>query len=210
MPVIDKLATTLGRRDEIPNQELARDIAAGNDQAAVQELVGLLQHRDKNIQSDAVKVLYEIGERTPALIAPQASAFINLLSSKNNRLVWGALTALDVMTAHASASVYDALPKILDAADRGSVIAKDHAVGILIKLAAQPAYADTAFPLLLEQMKKCPSNQFPMYAENALPLIKGDNKDVFAALLTSRLDDFEKESKKERVLKILKKLAKMR
>ncbi|MCJ8014116.1 hypothetical protein MUG84_20600 [Paenibacillus sp. KQZ6P-2] len=39
MTIIDKLATSLGRKDEGPNQELAKDIANRDDRGAVQELV---------------------------------------------------------------------------------------------------------------------------------------------------------------------------
>ena len=39
MTVIDKLATSLNRRDEIPKQELAKQIANCNDKKAVKELI---------------------------------------------------------------------------------------------------------------------------------------------------------------------------
>jgi hypothetical protein len=39
MTVLDKLASALGRRDEVPNQELAATVARTNDPAAVRELV---------------------------------------------------------------------------------------------------------------------------------------------------------------------------
>jgi hypothetical protein len=39
MTVLDKLATALDRRDEVPNQLLAEEIVRGKDKKAVQELV---------------------------------------------------------------------------------------------------------------------------------------------------------------------------
>jgi hypothetical protein len=39
MSVVDRLATSLKRRDERPNVELAERIVAGNDREAVTELV---------------------------------------------------------------------------------------------------------------------------------------------------------------------------
>jgi len=45
-----------------------------------------------------------------------------------------------------------------------------------------------------------------VYAENCLPVISGKNKTIFAKTLALRLNDFEKESKRKRVEKILKKL----
>lgn len=69
MTVIDKLASSLNRRDEAPNQELAKRITDKNDRKAVQELVANLGTKSKAIQSDCIKVLYEIGERKPEFIA---------------------------------------------------------------------------------------------------------------------------------------------
>ena len=142
MSVLDKLATTLNRRDEVPNQELALRIVDAGDTSAVKELVVHLGHKDKNIQSDCIKVLYEIGERRPELISKYCKEFGKLLDSKNNRLVWGAMTALDTIATEEPKGVYGLLAGILSIADAGSVITKDHAVGILIKLALVKQYAD--------------------------------------------------------------------
>ena len=97
MSVIDKLASSLGRRDEVPNQELAKEIVLSQDVEAVKVLVENLSNK-KAIQNDCVKVLYEIGERAPKLISKHIDEFIAHLTSKNNRLQWGAMTALGTIT----------------------------------------------------------------------------------------------------------------
>ncbi|NEU07579.1 hypothetical protein GZH53_04565 [Flavihumibacter sp. R14] len=203
MTIIEKLSSSLGRRDEVPNQELALLIAGTEDREAVRELIENLVHKDKAIQSDCMKVLYEIGERKPELISPYHETFISLLDSKNNRLVWGAMTALDSISNIHPDIIWQNLPKILDAADKGSVISKDHAVSILIKLAGSKDYHDEAFILLLGQLSSCPPNQLPMYAENALPVISAKFKAGFLELLMSRMGEFEKESKRKRVEKVI-------
>jgi hypothetical protein len=208
MTVIIKLASSLNRRDEKPNQELAKQIASKNDKKAVNELVENLSNKDKNIQSDCIKVLYEIGESKSSLIADYAKDFIALLDNKNNRLQWGAMTALDSITLENPKIIYSALAKIVAMTDTGSVITRDHAVSILIKLCSYREYASDAFPLLIGQLKKCPTNQLPMYAENAIPVITEKYKTVFIKTLTSRLDDIEKETKRTRVEKVIKKLSK--
>ncbi len=208
MSVLQSLASALGHRDEIPNQELAAAIAANGNEAAIAELLSGLSGKDKGIRSDCIKVLYEIGERRPALIAPHAGVFVSLLDDKNNRLVWGAMTALDAIAAIDPHGIYRFLPEILDAAGKGSVITRDHAVGILIKLCAAGDYADDCFALLAEQLAKCPTNQLPMYAENALPVVKPGNKALFVKVLTDRLPEIEKESKRTRVEKVIRKAAK--
>ena len=94
MSVLQKLASALDRSDEVPNQLLAKEIASSGDKVAVQELVDNLANKNKDIQSDCIKVLYEIGDIKPDLIAGYVDTFVKLLGSRNNRLVWGAMTAL--------------------------------------------------------------------------------------------------------------------
>lgn len=205
MTIIDKLATSLGRKDEGPNQELAKYIANEDDREAVKELVDNLYNRDKNIQSDCIKVLYEIGDFKPSLITEYVKEFVALLDHRNNRLVWGAMTALDAITLENPEAIYSTLAKIVDVADNGSVITRDHGVHILIKLCSVKPYADRAFALLIEQLKSCPTNQLPMYAENAISIVNDTNKAVFIETLLSRLDDIEKDTKRKRVEKLIKK-----
>jgi HEAT repeat protein len=84
------LASSLGRRDEGPNVELAQLIAKIDDMSAVKELVENLSNKKSDVQADCIKVLYEIGDKKPKLISGFAKQFLALLGSKNNRLVWGA------------------------------------------------------------------------------------------------------------------------
>ena len=207
MTVLDKLASTLHRRDEVPNQLLAREIARSKDKRAVKELINNLSHKDKRVQSDCIKVLYEIGEREPNLIANYYQEFGKLLGNNNNRLVWGAMTALDAIALHEPKGVYGLLGTILAAADAGSVITRDHAVGILVKLATLKQYADKCFPLLTEQLLACPNNQLPMYAEMALAAATDRNKAALEKALAKRLAGLDKESQKKRVRKVLKRLS---
>ena len=119
MNIINKLASSLNRRDEVLNQELAKQIAAKNDAKAVQELMDNLNNKNKDIQNDCIKVLYEIGESKPLLIAEYANNFVDLLDNKNNRLQWGAMTAINTITPENPKAVYSSLPKIVAAANQG-------------------------------------------------------------------------------------------
>ncbi|MCF3109162.1 hypothetical protein LL912_10265 [Niabella sp. CC-SYL272] len=206
MSIIAQLATSMGRNDEVPNQELATQIAITNNKKAVRELVENLSNKNKDIQHDCIKTLYEVGNLKPTLIAPYFSDFIRLLGSKNNRLQWGAMAALNYIAAENSKAVFQALPAMAAAAEGGSVITRDHFVAILIRLCAVKQYAAGAFSLLNEQLGYCPANQLPMYAENAVSIINEHNKAAFIQTLSARLNDFEKESKRKRVEKVLKKI----
>lgn len=208
MTVLDRLATALERRDEVPNRELAQEIVRTRDSDAVRELVANLSHKDRRIQGDCIKVLYEIGEREPALIAGDFREFGKLLECKNNRLVWGAMTALDSIALIEPKGVYSFLPRILAISDSGSVITRDHAVGILTKLGTLKQYADKCVPLLIRQLAACPSNQFPMYAEMCERVVTDKNRKAFQKVMSDRLQGLEKESQKKRIMKVLRRLAK--
>lgn len=208
MSVLDKLATALGRRDEVPNQELARKIISKRDTAAVQELIDNLNHQNRGIQGDCIKTLYEIGAANPDLIAKYYKEFGKLLESKNNRLMWGGMIALDAITLKEPKGVHGLLSKILNAADNsGSVIARDHAVGILAKLATRKPYRRDCVTLLLEQLMSCPDNQFPMYVEMSAPVIDAESREKFRKAIEKRAFGLERDSAKKRVAKVLKQLA---
>jgi len=179
-----------------------------NDKKAVKELVENLNNKDKNIQSDCIKVIYEIGVLKPKLVIDFSKDLISLLESKNNRLQWGAMTALNSITDEIPKEIYKALEKIIAAADKGSVITNDHCVGILIKLCSKNEYSEDAFVLLNGRLKRSPTNQLPMYAENALPIINQKNKAQFIKTLSARIGEIEKDSKRKRIEKVIKKINK--
>lgn len=208
MGVIDRLAGSLGRRDEVPNVELGKQIAAKNDKAAVKELVANLTNKNKAISHDCIKVLYEAGYIKPALLVPYTKEFLSLLDSKINRMQWGAMTALSSIAKEETAELYKALPKLIDTANKGSVITKDHCYNILLGLYADKKYSDRIFPLMTEQLLKSPVNQLPKYAEDTLKVVSDKNRSVLHKTLSSRLNDVETPAKKKRLEKVIKKLEK--
>lgn len=207
MSILTKLATSLDRKDELPNQALAKQIVKDKDKTAVQELIEHLSSRQKGIPNDCIKVLYEIGQEDPVLISGHSSDFLALLKSKNNRLQWGAMAALNHITSEIPGVMFSSLTLIIDAMESGSVITKDNGINILIKLCMLKEYQVSAFPLLIEQLLACPTNQLPMYAERAIPIINEDNKLLFIKTLESRLDDIDKDSKRKRVAKVIRKFS---
>lgn len=209
MPVIDRLASVLGRKDEVPNLELAQDIAARKDKKALEELAGLLRHKNKAIRSDSIKVLYEVGGISPELVSGFLPLFTGLLCDRNNRLQWGAMTAISTITPLAPEAVFAILPQILAAADKGSVITKDQGIRVLVQLAGLKAYTAQVIPLLLEQLQQSLPNQLPLYAEQALLVVPPGDKNVFIRVLQHRLGDMEQESKRKRLEKVIGKLQKL-
>ncbi len=206
MTVLNKLATTLERRDEEPNIELAIRISKENDISGVKELVENLSNKSKNIQNDCIKVLYEIGERKPTLLIEYTEEFLKLLSHKNNRLQWGAMTALSSIVLEIPQTIFTTLPPIISAGEKGSVITKDQVVNILIKLCSIEEYKERTFEYLIQQLQTSPTNQLPMYAERVMPIIDQQNKQKFIMILKGRIVEIEKETKRKRVEKVINKL----
>ncbi len=75
MSTLDKIAFFQNRRDEVPNQVLAKELAETKNQDGIREIVQNLENKNKNVRSDCLKVLYEIGYLDPGLIADYYSAF---------------------------------------------------------------------------------------------------------------------------------------
>lgn len=204
MSVLNRIAYFQNRRDEVPNQELARDLAARQDHAGIQEIAENLWHKNPNVQSDCVKVLYEIGYLDPTLIADHAADFLKLLKSKHNRLVWGGMIALSTIAALRADEVYPHVAEIQAAMDGGSVITRDNGVKILADVAAhKAAYSRKLFPYLLKHLETCRPKDVPQHAEKIAVAVNAKNRADFAKVLTARLPDLN-AAQTARVKKLLR------
>ena len=190
MSVLNRLAHSLGRRDEVPNQELARDLAAKKNKVGIKEIVENLANKDKNIQADCIKVLYEVGVIEPDLIADYAEEFVRLLRSKNNRLAWGGMTALAEVAKANPEAVFKNLDAIKKAKETGSVITVDNAISTLAyTAAANDKYNETIFPYLLNHLSNCRPKEVPQHSEKTLPAVNASNKADFIKVLEKRMED---------------------
>ena len=190
MPVLDRLSSSLGRRDEVSNQELAHDLATRGDEAGIREVAENLWNKDKKIQADCIKVLYEVGSMEPKLIAGYTDDFVKLLRSKNNRLVWGAMTALAEVAKVDPDSIFSHLDEIKKAKETGSVITVDNAITTLACTAsANNEYNKAIFPYLLNHLSNCRPKEVPQHAERILPAVNSSNKDDFIKILEKRTED---------------------
>ena len=207
MSVLNRLASSLGRRDEVPNQELARDLAARKDKAGIREIAENLWNKDKNIRADCIKVLYEVGTIEPKLIANYAEDFVKLLRSKNNRLVWGGMTALAEVAKANPGIVFENLDEIKRAKETGSVITVDNAVTTLAyTAAANKTYNEAIFPYLLKHLSGCRPKEVPQHAEKTLPAVNSSNKADFIKVLEKRIEDLSGPGL-ARVKKVIKQTA---
>ena len=187
MSIVHKIAYYQRRRDEVPNQELAEELAVRRDQAGIREIAEQLDNPNAQIQGDCLKVLYEIGHRDPALIAEYAPAFVSLLSSPNNRLVWGSMIALSTIATIKADELFQHTTAIKQAIEHGSVITVDNGIKTLARIASSNlSYNQEIFPYLLRHLETCRSKDVPQHAEHIVVAVNSDNKRAFIAIVEQR------------------------
>jgi len=205
MSVLNQIASVQGRRDDVPNKELAKALAADENKEGIQEIADNLQNTDTAIQSDCIKVLYEVGYLNPALIAEYWHAFLNLLDSKHNRLVWGGMTALSTIAMLKADELFPHLNEIKNAISEGSVITRDGGIKALAGIGSMSEeYRNTIFPFLIEILLTCRPKDVPSYSEKSLLTVDRKNADQFIRALEERTPSLS-ERQIQRVKKVMRK-----
>jgi hypothetical protein len=210
MSVFNKLASTLNRKDDVPNQKLAREIVNKKDRESVRELVASLSSSDKAIQSDCIKVLYEIGYIDPSLIAGNMVDFLKQLKSKNNRLVWGGMIALSTIASLRAKDIVDNhFAEIVAAIQTGSVITVDAGIKALSTAASMKGeYRRKIVPFLIRHLQTCRSKEVPMHSELIQAAVDEKNRDEFMRVLEERKKELS-SSQSKRVEKVLNRIGSM-
>lgn len=203
MAVIDRLACMLGRRDEVPNQELASDLVRRKDRKGIREIAENLRNPDRNIASDCIKVLYEVGEREPSLASQYAGEFLALLGSTNNRMVWGAVSGIASIAHLAADELFPHHEEIVRAVECGSVITQDKGIAALAVIAAAaPRYRKAIVPFLLRHLDTCRPKDIPQHSEKSLVAVDRTTRAQFVAILNKRFDSLTPPQQK-RVAKVI-------
>jgi hypothetical protein len=114
------------------------------------------------------------------------------------------MIALGTVVAVKPKELYHHLSKLIDTAEKGSVITKDNLMQILINPCKTKDYQKMPFCYLMSNCSKvypiscrCMQNVF-------LPVLTEKQKPVFLKTLSLRINDLEKETKRKRVEKISK------
>ena len=204
--MLEQLACNQGRRDEVPNIALAKRIVEENDSEGISEIVQGVKGKNKDVANDCIKVLYEVGEREPELIRQYVMTFLELLLSKNNRLVWGAMTALAEITQLESRTIYKHLEIVRSAYRSGSVITRDQSITVFAKLCLiEHEHENELFLFLMDHLKHCRPKEVAQHAERIALCINRENYKVFEEVLTER-EPYLAASQVKRNHSLLKKL----
>lgn len=193
MAYIEKIAYNLGVRNEVPNQELAKELAEANNIEGFDEIASYLYDKNKSIASDALKVLYEAGYIKPELTSKYVDDYLQLLSSKNNRMVWGAMIALWNIAKLEPERIYEKINLILHHIETGTVIT--HVTGIKVLTALSEVskeYYDHLYPILLNYLKKCRPVDFAKRVEDYMVLLNDENMDDMIGVVKERYKSLNK------------------
>ena len=206
MSTLDKIAFFQNCRDEVPNQELAKTLAATDDLAGIREIADNLNNNNPKIRSDCLKVLYEIGYLRPDLIAGYDTDFLTLLHSKENRMVWGAMIALACIANLQPNSIYSQIDFVIQIIRSGTVITQVWGMRTLSKVAAaNPDYKTRIMPFLLEQLQTCLPRDIPTHLESILPVMNSGEKIKIMEIIDSRFSEMT-PAQQTRLKKILKQI----
>ena len=201
--MIEKIAFNLGRNDEEPNIDLAIELINSNDLEGIKEIVDGLKNKKNQLANDCIKVLYEIGEIKPELIATYVLDFIQLLKSKNNRLVWGSMTALSKITFLKPKQIFENLETIINAYENGSVITRDNSVSVFAELAkADKKYEKIMLKKIIQHLETCRPKEVGQHSERAFICINEENSKKFISTLLRRRDNLS-DSQKKRIDKLI-------
>ena len=216
--VLDRLASSTGRRDDEPNRDLAKELADSRDKKAISVIAKNLWNKDKKIRTDCLKVIYEIGYFEPDLIKNYGEEFVKLLKSNDNRFVssevvmllklfvWGSMIALSTIAVSRADLIIDNYDLIIKTIENGSVITVDSGINTLSKAASvKDSYNKKIFPYLISHLKKCRPKEVAQHSESIFLAVNKSNQEEFLKALHSRERDIS-QSQLVRIRKIYKKL----
>jgi hypothetical protein len=205
MSVLNKIAYYRNRRDEVPNQEVAHLLAQTRDAGEIREIAENLWNKEPNVQSDCLKVLYELGYLAPELISEYVDDFIKLLKHRNNRMVWGGMIALSTIASLQADKIFPHADEIIKTMEAGSVITNDAGIKTLTEIAAwKDKYRTRIMPYLLKRLDNSRPVDAPRYAEVILAAISTIDKAEFIKILEKWMEA-SSGSRQARLRKVLKK-----
>ena len=204
MSVLSKLASAQDRKDEEPNKDLGRELVENHDIEGIREIAENLWNKDKRVQKDCLSVLEQVGLFEPELIENYVADFIELIFSKDNRLVWAAMINLALIADRKPQEIFEQYDDIVKVIEKGSVITQDNGIKTLAKVASTSTeYEEVIVPYLLEQLRRCRSKSVPQYAESIRVSVNSDFQEQYLSILNERLDALS-AAQQRRVKKLLK------
>jgi hypothetical protein len=207
--LLNRLGYLQTRRDRTPNLDLARDLAARDDTAGIREIAENMWNDNKNIHTDCMNVMYELGRVDPNLITPYAGDFIKFLKSKHQIMAQGAIIALAEIAKVKPDFIFKHLDEIKKVKETGSEISVNKSISALAyTAAANEEYSNAIFPYLLQHLLTCHHKEVPEHAERILPAVNENNHFKFIKTLEKRLEELSGSdfTRLKKIIRIAEKL----
>ena len=169
---------------------LASEVVAGTGSANVEHYVrGLLDTRE-HASSQAARVVEELCNQKPELLAPYIERFVTLLGSERTRLAQCAAHCLPVLGRVAPAKVAKHLKVLQGSFQSGSEIAKDGLIRTFVALCvASVTYQKRLIDIFEGALRDADPKQLPGWVEHILPALKGEPYAQARAVAEARVND---------------------
>ncbi|MDH5721181.1 MAG: hypothetical protein OEZ13_11300 [Spirochaetia bacterium] len=193
-------------RSEVPNRMLAKELAESENIEGIKEISEYLFDKNKSIASDCIAVLYEIGYTKPKLISQHLNIFLQLLESKNNRMVWGAMIAIANISKLKAKDIYKNIDLILNTMKKGTVITEVWGIKSLAEICiANKNYKEKLQPVLFDYLEKCRPVDFAARVETILPVIINQEENNQISKIIIKKDKELSEAQKKKLKSVINK-----
>ncbi|MBI1944732.1 MAG: hypothetical protein HYS27_03495 [Deltaproteobacteria bacterium] len=173
--LLNRLAVSVQRLDDVPNLELAADIVQCDDADALRILVAVIERHDDHHAPDAARVIFEVGTRAPELLQPLADRLIAMCEDSQKEMLPYTMYALSPIAHLHSETLWDMRDLFWSALTDLTLpasMAQAGSVRLLSALcAAGPDYARTLAGGLVDLLGKCMPKDVAFFAESVLPAL---------------------------------------
>lgn len=177
MTYIHQISFYQNERGEGPNRALAEKLVKEKNTQGMEEMISYVNNKNKSIASDCLAVLYISSYSQPSLIADYVPTFLNLLKSKNNRMVWGSMIALANIAHLKTAELFKEIDFILSTIRTGTLITEVWGIKLLANLSQHEAtYKAKLLPILFNYLEGCRPIDFASRVEVIAKTIHSDEE----------------------------------
>jgi hypothetical protein len=169
---------------------IASEVVAGTSQISVDQYVRGLSDPKESSALQAARVVEELANQKPELLAPHIERLVGLLASDRVRIAQAAAHALPVLARVAPAKVAKHL-KTLQASFAGaSEVARDGLVRTFVALClASVTYQKRLIDVFEAALRGADAKQLGGWVEHILPALKGEPYAQARAIAEQRLND---------------------
>jgi len=188
----DASASQNQRPSASPAASLASEIASGNSPIPVEQYVANLSDAREAVALQAARVVDELANQKPELLAPHIETLVTSLGSERTRIAHTAAHCLPILARVAPAKVAKHLKTMQAAFPSANELAKDGLVRTFVALCvASVTYQKRLIENFELALRTADAKQLPGWVEHILPALKGEPYAQARSVVEQRLNDPE-------------------